>query len=241
MDSARVFNVEGIEDFRVALALFADDARSALSMIDVELRRGVDWITHERPAHWQHESRKRADALNRAKENLVRCKTFKAMDGYTPACTEEKKDVEKAQKKVREAEMRMQATKHWCREIAHEMNEFEGRLSQVTSLLDSELPKALAVLDKIIKSLDSYLAVEGPRTQQPLTGATSMANASNAESEADAETSDAEPADAEGAAESAASSAASSAANQQVNLATSSDDTASATASNTAISPNTTS
>src|SRR3954454_19086012 len=129
-DSARVFNVEGIVDFRVALLTFVEDARSALTMIDVELRRGVDYITHDRPAYWQSEARRRADGVGRAKENLAHAKTFKAMDGYTPACTEEKKEIEKATNRMRAAEQRLQATRHWCREIAHEMNEFEGRLSQ---------------------------------------------------------------------------------------------------------------
>ena len=88
---AHVGSIAAIDDFRAALCTFGQDAKQALSMVDMEVRRAMEWLTNQQPLFWQNEVRRGGENVNHAKEELQRCKTFKAMKDYTPACTEEKK------------------------------------------------------------------------------------------------------------------------------------------------------
>src|SRR5215470_13087188 len=91
MSDARVTNVASIDDFRVALAEFAVQVRQAITDLEMETHRAMDWISVDRPAHWKGEVRRSSDLVARAKDELAHSRTFKRMGDFVPSCIEEKK------------------------------------------------------------------------------------------------------------------------------------------------------
>jgi len=166
-DKAHVGSIAIIDEFHAALAKFAHDAHQALITLDLEIRRGVDWIRIDRAQHWANEVRRGYEAVARAKDELHRCMTFKSTEHFTPSCIDEKKALQRAQERLRHAEQKVEAVKHWTRQLQHELNEYTGRLTQFHAILDGDVPDAMALLGRMQQSLQRYVTTTAPSGMTP--------------------------------------------------------------------------
>lgn len=156
--SAAVHSIDAIRDFRAGVAEFAEDARSALVDIDLEVRRSLDWILELQPAYWKNEVRRREHLVNEAKNDLHRARMCTLPGGGTPSCMEEKKALSRAEQRLAEAHEKVKLVKHWARVLEHEVAEYSGRAMQLNTLLDSTVPRALSFLDRATGQLELYVA-----------------------------------------------------------------------------------
>jgi hypothetical protein len=119
--------------------------------------------------------RKRGDAVVQAKAELHRCRSVPTPGGGVPSCHDQKKALDKAQLRLQEAEEKVRAVRYWGAVVQHEVAEYQGRANQLTVLLEGDLPRAVAALDRIVSALDSYLtigaAAAGPAFSTARTGA----------------------------------------------------------------------
>jgi hypothetical protein len=159
---AQVGSIAAIADFQAALANYVAESKQALTMLDLEIRRAADYVKIDRAKYWQQEIRKAGEAVARAKDELHRCLTFKSSDNFTPSCIDEKKALQKAQERVRLAEQKAEAVRHWSRAMQHELNEFAGRMVQFNAVLEGDIPRAMAVLHTILDTLDRYVSTTAP-------------------------------------------------------------------------------
>lgn len=173
MSDAHLTNVAALLEFRAALAEFAVGVRGALGDVSIEARRALDWISNDRAAYWRQEARRSSDAVAEAKDQLVNARTFKRVGDYTPSCVEEKKALEKAQRRLEHAERKLEAVKHWSRAARQGVDEFQGPVQQLMAMLDGEIPRAMAVLERMHAALDSYARTSTPGavSWEELTGA----------------------------------------------------------------------
>lgn len=154
--AARVTSIDAVREFRAALLSFLHDARDALLSVELENRRALEWMTEGQPNHWQNEIRRGEDAVQRAKDDLHRCRASPLPGGDTPSCMEEKKTLERAQQRLAHAREKAEATRRWARTVQHEIIEYTGRANQLHGALDADLPAAVAFLDRALASLDAY-------------------------------------------------------------------------------------
>lgn len=161
-DSAHVQSLDAIPQFRVALMTFLVEARQALAALQMEAQRATEYITHDCAQFWNGEVRRSWEAVNRAKLEIHNAQTFKRISNYVPSCIEEKKALQKAQLRQRTAETKVELVKHWSRQVQQQLNEFEAKLANFTSLLDGDMPQAVAALERISNALAHYLAVQAP-------------------------------------------------------------------------------
>ena len=56
--SANVANIAAVRAVRQALRSFAEEVNSALITLDLEARRPIEWIEHDRTQYWPREMRK---------------------------------------------------------------------------------------------------------------------------------------------------------------------------------------
>src|SRR5262245_4245414 len=110
MSSARVQSIAVVAEFRAALVQFEHEVRKALDSTGLEVRRGLEWMIEEQPRYWQHQIRVRQDDVLQAKNDLHRCRSMPAPDGHVPSCIEQKKALDKAQRRLREAEEKLKLT-----------------------------------------------------------------------------------------------------------------------------------
>ena len=85
---ADVKSIDTLAFVKAALASFAHEAGQALGEVELEGRRGVEYVTMERAAHWKTEVRKAGDAVNKAIKDLEHCRAFKKVGDNTPSCVE---------------------------------------------------------------------------------------------------------------------------------------------------------
>ncbi len=162
MSEARVTDVAVLVDFRAALAIFAAEAHRALADLEIETHRAVDWFTHDRPQFWEAEVRRSQDAVARARDDLNNSRTFKRIGDYTPSCAQEKKVLEAAKRRLEHAERKLQAAKQWSRSVQQAVHKFHGPIQQLLMILDGDVPRAMALLERMSTSLEHYAATNAP-------------------------------------------------------------------------------
>lgn len=164
--TAHITATEAVRAFAADLREFDWQARDAVAQVQLVARRLGDWIEDERLRYWEHEARRASDAVTEARINLQRCEISSRADDRRP-CTEEKKALEKARRRQRLTEEKVQVTRAWTVKLRHEVEEFVAHVAQLTRALESESPRALASLERMAQSLDKYAALAGPTSPAP--------------------------------------------------------------------------
>ena len=162
MSEARVTDVAALAEFRAALVEFSGGVRRALTDIQLEVRRAMEWVAIDRPAHWKLEVRRGGEALAHAKDELAHSRTYKQIGDYIPACIEEKKAVEKAKRRLEHAEEKIEAVRHWIMATRHAVDEFQGPVQQLMGMLDGDIPRAIVLLERMTIALEQYATGVAP-------------------------------------------------------------------------------
>jgi hypothetical protein len=156
--SANVHSLESIEAVRAALVTFRDDVEQSLAMIDVEMRRVIDWLEHDRPSFWRKQVRVAHDAVTEARAALHVCLMYPIND-ERPSCYEERAELKKAEARRAYCDEKSERLRHWTREIRHESFEYEGRVSQLKDIVEIDVPQATAILARLLTHLHEYQSI----------------------------------------------------------------------------------
>ncbi len=157
--SANVHSLEAIDAVKTALVLFADRVEQALVVCDSETQRVLDWLEHDRPRYWKSRVRLATDEVGEAQRALHRCLMYPIAD-ERPSCREERAAVQQAQAQLAHCEAKARRLKDWAREVRHEMYEYNGQIGQLKRLTEIDVPKAVALLSKLVKRIEEYRALE---------------------------------------------------------------------------------
>lgn len=155
---AKVHSSDAIEAVRMALLSFNQHVSDALTELSAEMRRVLEWLEHDRPAHWRTQLRLAGDQVHEAQQALHRCLMFPLAD-ERPSCYEERTALKKAQARVAYCEQKAARVRHWQQTMRHELFEYEGRISQLVRFVEVDVPQAIGVLNKILRHLEEYHAV----------------------------------------------------------------------------------
>lgn len=161
MTSARVTSIDALRDFRAALIDFADTARGALGEALSDVQRTSWWIQHDMRDHWQRELKSRQNKLAEAKTDLARAQMQQKSDVL------ERKAVQAWVRRVEEAEEKLRAIKRWAVAMEREQMIFRGQCSGMSAAIDGELPKTIAWMERMIDSLQQYIALQAPQMAPP--------------------------------------------------------------------------
>lgn len=170
MTTANLTSTDAVTALRGALVQFSATASDALVQLTLEARRPVAWIEHDRAQYWPRQVQRSSDAVSEAKLALQRCEL--TIDGDSGrSCYDERKALEKAKRRLQEAEDKVAAVKRWKVEIRKEIEAFEVQAAKLQQYLDSDLVRALAALDRMADALGQYVQQAGPASP-PATGET---------------------------------------------------------------------
>ena len=87
-NGANVQSSEAIEAVRAALQSFVDQAGDSIVTLELEMRRMLEWVEHDRPRHWKTQNRLAVDRLNESQAALHRCLMFPKTVNERPTCYE---------------------------------------------------------------------------------------------------------------------------------------------------------
>lgn len=158
---AAVHSVEALKEFRVALALFGDDVLAALGAVEMEAKRTAQWLQHDRRMYWQDQLKRRREQVAQAKAEVFRRKLAKTPE-YTPAMSEQKELLRRAEASLQDAERRAAQVKKWEPALQQAVLEYHGSIRRIKDLAASDVPRAVFALERMIEALEAYLRVAPP-------------------------------------------------------------------------------
>jgi hypothetical protein len=155
---ANVQSLAAIETVRTGLAKFRDELDQALSVVDIEKRRVLDWLEHDRPMYWRKAVRDAQDHVTEARAALHRCLMYPVGD-ERPSCREERAALKKAEVQLAYCLEKSERLRTWIREVRHEMFEYDGRISQLRDVVEIDVPAAMAMLSRLLARLQEYQSI----------------------------------------------------------------------------------
>jgi hypothetical protein len=158
---ADVHSIDALKQFRVALALFSEEALSALGAVDMEVRRTVQWLQHDRREYWQNQIKRRREQVAQAKAEVFRRKLAKTAD-YTPSMSEQQELLRRAEASLQDAETRAALVKKWEPALQQAALEYRASNRRISNFASGDLLRAAALLDRLIDALEGYLHVALP-------------------------------------------------------------------------------
>jgi hypothetical protein len=163
---ARVTSIEALKDFRAELCTFGEQAIQGLLSVQMAAQRTLDWID-EQINCWQREVRRWEDAVIEARTELARRKMIRIGD-RVPDCTEQEKILRLARMRLEESQEKLARTRRWQPQFRRALDEYHGPGRQLSSFLEAQLPRALALLQQKIDSLEAYVRLSAPSEPGPV-------------------------------------------------------------------------
>jgi len=160
---ADVKSTDTLAFVKQALIAYAHESGQALADIEIEGQRGIDWITVDRAGYWKAEIRRAAELVNQAIKDLEHCRAYKKVGDNAPSCAEEKKNLEKARKRLQLAEEKAELVRRWTPVVLQQFREACVRLVRFREVIDVDCPRAIGRLEKMITALDHYRTVSSPQ------------------------------------------------------------------------------
>ena len=154
--SANITSIETVTQTKNALQAYSTDMIDALMMLELESRRILEWIENDRGRYWPVEERKASDQVIETRMALERCE-ITASEDTRKSCIDEKKQFEKAKRRLRLCEQKLQAVKRYKMELRKEVEEFQVGLAKMTGYLENDFLRSLAALDRLTAALDKYI------------------------------------------------------------------------------------
>ncbi len=166
---ADVRSIAAVIDWRADLTNYGDSLAEAMAGVDLELRRAFDWL-EEQLAKWRQAIRDCEEDVTRAKAELAQRK-FPTWDGREPDCTVQEKNLRLAKARLEHAEEKVETCRRWIGRLPKMIDEmFTGPSRRLKSMLEADLPVALAELARRVASLESYAGLRPDYA--PLSGVT---------------------------------------------------------------------
>ena len=161
--SANVRSTETIREFRIALTTFAEEGRNALGSVEMELRRMRDWLQRDQLGYWQMQVKRSHEQLSTARTELHR-RRLSQSNSDAISDSEQKEAVRAAQRRLEAAEDKVKRVKGWIPVLEHAVAEYHSSSMPLGDRLTGSLVNSLALLDRLLASLDAYLTLAPPST-----------------------------------------------------------------------------
>lgn len=166
--AARVTSIDAVREMAAAIASFRGEASAALDELDMEIRRALEWILHDRKEYWADEVRRGGQRVTEARIQLQQAQMSRRIADHEPSCFDEKKLLERSKRRLEVALAKVEVVRHWAGVIEHAVNEYRASRGQLTGWLDADVPRGLAALARITEALESYVAVSVPGGSSPM-------------------------------------------------------------------------
>jgi|SRR6516164_6626475 hypothetical protein len=172
-NGARVLSIDALVELRDSLQRFGEKAGRALEGARNEVRRSIDGL-EQRQQFWQQETRRREEAVARAKSELA-TRQWGHRGGGGPGTTDQEIALARARRRLEEAEEKVKACRRWLHQLPLDVSDFEGPANALTNFLDHEMKRAIVLLQNKVDSLEAYArlaAPSAPSTAPPADGGT---------------------------------------------------------------------
>jgi hypothetical protein len=159
-ERAQVTSVEAVDSFRADLIVFLSRARAVLEEASDDVLRTRLWVQNDQRRVWENELRVRYRKLEEARAELFSAQLSKFHES-TALCL---MAVQRAERANREAEAKMAVLKKWDRDLENRTDPLVKQVTQFHSFLATDMKRAVAYLDQVVKTLEAYAGIPTPGT-----------------------------------------------------------------------------
>lgn len=162
-DQVKVTSLDALETFRARLIIFLTKARRSVDEAVDDTRRTRNWLHGEQKVFWESQWRKRRKAYDQAQQELVSARFSEFND--SPSL--QQAAVRKTKAALDEAEEKLRKIKAWSRDYDRAAEPMVKKLEGIKHYLEHDLPKAVALLAQILRTLEAYSETYAPDTAPP--------------------------------------------------------------------------
>jgi Asp-tRNA(Asn)/Glu-tRNA(Gln) amidotransferase A subunit family amidase len=155
---ARITSTDALELFRASLIVFLGKANRSVDDVSDEVRRMRMWLQHDQRMHWEGEFRRRTKLLEQAQAELM---SAQITSNQTSVLVRQAAVI-KAKRALSEAEVKLRVLKKWSQNYDSSVGPAVKRLESLREYLTTDLPKAIAYLVNVQKTLDAYSSARVP-------------------------------------------------------------------------------
>jgi len=153
---ANIGSADVLKTFRHSLLKFDDECQRALSAVNSDLGRVLEWLRHEQLFYWKSQLIKLEELVRVKKSEYIRAGHGGTYQRKTSA-VEERLALDKAKRMKAHAEEKLQTIKRWANALDQQTRPMLASCARLNNLLSDNTPKAVARLDQMLDSLDDYL------------------------------------------------------------------------------------
>lgn len=132
--------------------MFLTRARRSLDQVSDEVRQTRQWLQNDRRVYWEDQLRKRRRSLDQAQGELMSAR----MSEFVDSPVVQQQAMRKARLAVEEAEEKLRHVKRWTHNFDSTVDPLVKRLESLRHELDHEMPRALAYLVQVQRTLEDY-------------------------------------------------------------------------------------
>ncbi len=152
---ADVRSIAALQHWRAQLATYGEILVEAMAGVDLEIRRMQDWL-EEQLSLWKGAIRQCEEEVTQAKAELAQ-RQFPTWDGREPDCTVQERNLRRAKARLEYAEEKVEMIRRWITRLPKMIDEvFTGPSRRLQSMLEADVPNALAELGRRLAALESY-------------------------------------------------------------------------------------
>lgn len=155
-ETAHITSVDAIAAFRAALIVFLSKVRPLLEETSGEIVRVRQWVEEDQRRHWDKQFQVRWRKLEEARAELFNATLSKLQE----ASSLHHMAVQRADRAVRECEAKRAVLKKWSRDLDDKTDPLVKQASQFQTFLTTEMPRAIAYLDRVIESIQAYADIK---------------------------------------------------------------------------------
>lgn len=162
---ARVDSFSALRQFRASLTTFASVAAVALDEASTDIQRTLLWLREDRHRYWKEQVQTRSQQYTQAKLALKQREVLdRAIAGTHSSCVEERRALQIAERRLRRAEDAFRLVRIYANQIDKESLDYRGSIHGLVNAIEAQIPNACASLDRMVDSLEKYVAIAPPET-----------------------------------------------------------------------------
>lgn len=152
---ADVRSIAALRDWLASLKSYREAANETLSGVEMEIRRGLDWVDEQR-AMWAKAAKHCEQELWQAKQDL-NARKLPDWSGREPDTTVQQRAVRRAEARLEHAQEQIAKCKAWSQKLPKLIDEtYRGTSNRLSLFLEGDLARAIALLERQVASLEAY-------------------------------------------------------------------------------------
>jgi len=162
-DNANIASIEALDEFRSRLIVYITKSGQALDEISDDVRRVRQWLEVDQRLHWESQIRLWQKRLDQAKQEMLSAR----LSTLRESTTTNEMAVTRARRALRGAEDKLAVLKKWIKAFPSMVEPLARKLDKMRNTVATDLPKGVAYLSQVQKTLQGYTEMIAPTEDAP--------------------------------------------------------------------------